>query len=171
MDTWFKGFILGLGVLLGLAPAREAPGLDARLHRDALGVYATVEILDTPSRELRELVRSTYPVRLSLFARAGPLSVTAWREIRYTGTGYEVLVSDTGGRHGTADEAAAWAIATRFLSLHLGPTSGLAFPLEFGCRVTLELPGEDEYDPMVLWGYKPAASFREVGSLGSIPYY
>lgn len=171
MGSWFKGVILGLGVLLGLAPAREPPPMDLRIHRDGASLYASVELATLPGKELAELVLSRYALRLELSISAGPLAAAAWREISFDGREFQVRVSETGGLHRTDSEGAAWAIVSRFQRVPLGAISALGFPLTVKCKAALSLPGEDGYDPMLLWAYKASAAVLTVASLGSIPYY
>ncbi len=171
MGSWFKSVILGLGVLLGLAPAREPPAMELRLQRDSATLYAGVELAGLPGDELGALVRSSFTVRLELSARAGSLEARAWREIAFDGFSYTVTVSETGGRHRTASPEAAWAIVSRFRGLPLGTMAGQDFPLTLRCKAVLSLPGDDEYDPMLFWAYKPSAALLTVDSLGEIPYY
>jgi hypothetical protein len=49
--------------------------------------------------------------------------------------------------------------------------SSLRFPIAISCKVSLTLPDGESYDPMVVWGYKPAAAYRELDSVGLVPYY
>lgn len=171
MESWFKSLVLGLGVMLGLAPARESPPMELRPLRDSTTLYAGVELAGLPGEELGALVRSSFAVRLTATLRAGSLEATAWREIRFDGSVYTITVSETGGTHRTASAEAAWAIVSRFRRLPLGPLSGQAFPLAIKCKAVLSLPGDDEYDPMLFWAYKPSAAVLTVDSLGEIPYY
>jgi len=171
MMDWFKGLVLGIGVFLGLAEPREAPGLDFRVHRDAVTLYASVELLELPGAGLDDVVRSGFRVRLTLEARAGDRRAVAWRDVRYDGAAYYVTVSESGTTHRSADAGGAWAMASRFLRVPLGPVAGLAYPLDAEARVVLDLPDDADYDPMVLWGYRAASATRSFAGLGSIPYY
>jgi hypothetical protein len=171
MGSWFKGFVLGIAALLGLSTAGEPPPATLRPFRDATTIYASVEVLGLPGQDLERVVDASFNVRIQATVWAGNARAEAYRDISYDGLRYEVRVSETGGIHRTSDRAAAWAIASRFNKMELGPISALRFPLAMGCKVSLSLPEDPGYDPMVVWGYKSAASYRELDSVGLVPYY
>ena len=171
MGSWFKGFVLGIAALFGLSTAGEPPPATLRPFRDASTLYVSVEILDMPGQDLERVVDASFSLRIHATIWGGNAKAEAYRDIGYDGLHYEVRVSETGGTHRTTDKAAAWAIASRFNRIELGPVSALRFPLALGCKVSLSLPEDPGYDPMVVWGYKPAASYRELDSVGLVPYY
>jgi hypothetical protein len=171
MGSWFKGFVLGVATLLGLSTAGEPPPATIRPYRDAAALYASVEVEDLPGKDLGRLVDASYRVRISAVIWAGSTKAEVYRDISYDGRVYEVRVSETGGVHTTVDRAAAWAIASRFTRIELGLLSEMRFPLAAACKVRLSLPLDTSYDPMVVWGYKPAAAYRELDSVGLVPYY
>jgi hypothetical protein len=170
MSAWLKGLVLGIAAALGLSSAAEPPPLAMRLSRDGSSVYASVEIYELPGTDLERLVEASFVVRVHASLWAGRARAEAYRDIEYDGRYYEVRVSETGGVHRTEDPAAAWAIASRFTRVPLGPTASFSFPLSAGCKATLVLPEDPGYDPMVVWGYKAAADYREIDSLGHVPY-
>lgn len=171
MGIWFKGLVLGLAALLGLSKAGEPPAMSLRAYRDAATIYASFELEDLPDADLARLVDSSFVVRIRATVWAGSARAEAYRDIRQDGLGYEVRVSETGGVHRTRDSKAAWTIASRFNRIALGPVTASSFPLALGCKVYLSLPADPGYDPMVVWGYKPAAAYRELDSVGLVPYY
>jgi hypothetical protein len=171
MGSWFKGFVLGVATLLGLSTAGEPPVTTLRPYRDSAALYASVEVEGLPGQDLERLVDSSFDVRIHATIWAGNAKAEVYRDIRYDGLQYEVSVSETGGTHRTSDSAAAWAIASRFTRIELGPLSTLRFPLAAGCKISLSLPKDPGYDPMVVWGYKQAAAYRELDSVGLVPYY
>ncbi len=171
MDTWFKGFVLGIAALLGLSTAGEPPAMSLRAFRDATTIYASFELEDLPDADLARLVDASFVVRIRATVWAGTARAEAFRDIRYDGLGYEVRVSETGGVHRTRDSRAAWTIASRFNKIALGSIEAQRFPMALGCKVYLSLPSDPDYDPMVVWGYKPAAAYRELDSAGLVPYY
>jgi hypothetical protein len=171
MGSWFKGFVLGVATLLGLSTAGEPPPATLRPYRDAAALYASVELEDLPGKDLGRLVDASYRVRISAVIWAGSTKAEVFRDISFDGRRYEVRVSETGGVHTTVDHAAAWAIASRFNRIELGLLSEMRFPLAAACKVRLSLPLDTSYDPMVVWGYKPAAAYRELDSVGLVPYY
>ncbi|MCP5453603.1 MAG: hypothetical protein H7A27_06440 [Spirochaetaceae bacterium] len=170
MSSWLKALALGIAAALGLSRAAEPPPLTMRLSRDETTIYASVEVWDLPGTDLERLVEASFVVRLEATIWAGRAVAEAYRDIRYNGRYYEIRVSETGGVHRTEDPAAAWAIASRFSRVPLCPAAGLSFPLSAGCKATLSLPEDPGYDPMVVWGYKAAADYREIDSLGHVPY-
>jgi hypothetical protein len=171
MGSWFKGFAIGVAALLGLSRAAEPPAASMRAYRDADTLYASVELEDLPGDDLAKLVDSSFVVRIKALAWAGSSRAEAYRDIRFDGRRYEVRVSESGGVHRTEDARAAWAIASRFGKIAVGPLAAMRFPLAMGCKVVLTLPEDPEYDPMVVWGYKPAAAYMELDSPGLAPYY
>ncbi|MBU0928810.1 MAG: hypothetical protein KKA67_13765 [Spirochaetes bacterium] len=171
MGSWFKGFVLGVAALLGLSTAGEPPAASMRAYRDGSMLYAAVEVEGLPGSDLARLVDSSFTVRLRASMWAGDDRAEAFRDVRFNGLRYEVRFSETGGAHSTTDPKAAWAMASRFGLIALGPVSSKSFPMAMGCKVTLELPEDEGYDPMVVWGYKPAAAYNELDSLGLVPYY
>jgi hypothetical protein len=171
MGSWFKGLALGVAALLGLSKAAVAPELSLRAYRDASSLYASAEIEELAGTDLERLVEAAFLVRVHASFWAGPARAEAHRDIRFDGIRYEVRVSETGGVHRTEDAGAAWAIASRFTRIRLGDVAALRFPIAMGCKVTLRLPEDEGYDPMVVWGYKAAAAYREIDSVGLVPYY
>ena len=171
MSAWLKALTLGIAAALGLSRAAEPPPLTLRLSRDATTIYASVEVYELPGTDLERLVEASFVVRLEATIWAGRAAVEAYRDIHYTGRYYEIRVSETGGVHRTADPAAAWAIASRFSRLPLGPATAVSFPLSAGCKATISLPEDPGHDPMVVWGYRAAADYREIDSLGHVPYW
>lgn len=171
MGTWFKGFVLGIAALLGLSKAGEPPAMSLRAYRDTTSIYASFELEKLPDADLARLVDSSFTVRIQATVWAGSARTEAYRDIRHDGLGYEVRVSETGGVHRTRDSKAAWTIASRFNKIALGPVAAQRFPMALGCKVHLSLPSDPDYDPMVVWGYKPAAAYRELDSMGLVPYY
>jgi hypothetical protein len=171
MGTWFKGFVLGIAALLGLLKAGEPPAMSLRMFRDATTIYASFELDDLPDADLARLVDASFVVRIRATIWAGTARAEVFRDIRQDDRGYEVSVSETGGVHRTMDSKAAWTIASRFNKIALGPVAGQHFPVALGCKVYLSLPLDPDYDPMVVWGYKPAAAYRELDSVGLVPYY
>lgn len=171
MGTWFKGFVLGIAALLGLSKAGDPPAMSLRAYRDTTTIYASFELEDLPGDDLARLVESSFVVRIRATVWAGSARTEAFREIRQDSRGYEVRVSETGGVHRTRDRKAAWIMASRFNMIALGPVSALSFPLALGCKAFLSLPSDPDYDPMVVWGYKPAAAYRELDVVGLVPYY
>ncbi|GAB1457565.1 MAG: hypothetical protein RBT62_05175 [Spirochaetia bacterium] len=171
MGSWFKGFVLGIAALLGLSSAGEPPAMSIRAFRDATTLYASAEIHQLPGRDLESLVEASFTVRLHATIWTDQTRVDAYRDIRYTGRNYEVMLSETGGVHTTGDANAAWIMASRFNMIPLGDIRAMHFPLAIGCKVGLSLPEDASYDPMVVWGYKPCTSYRELDSVGLVPYY
>jgi len=171
VGSWFKGFVLGIAALLGLSTAGEPPATTIRPFRDAESLYVSVELEGLPDKDLERLVDASFNVRVNAAMWAGPARTEAYRDISYDGLRYEVRVSETGGVHRTDDAAAAWAIASRFGKIRLSPVASLRFPIAIGCKITLTLPDGESYDPMVVWGYKAAAAYRELDSVGLVPYY
>jgi len=145
--------------------------MSLRAYRDAVSIYASFELEDLPDADLARLVDSSFVVRIQATVWAGSIRSEVYRDIRQDGLGYEVHVSETGGVHRTRDGKAAWTIASRFNKIELGSIAALSFPLALGCKVYLSLPSDSDYDPMVVWGYKPAAAYRELDSIGLVPYY
>lgn len=171
MGAWWKGLVLGAAAALGLAPGGAPPELELRAFRDAEALYASAELLDLPGKDLARVVDSSFALRVKATFRAGRGAVEAYRDLRYDGLSYRVYVSETGTSHTTADAKAAWAIASRFSRIRLAELGALAFPLDLGCKVILLLPSDPGYDPMVVWGYKPAAAIAELDSPAYVPYY
>jgi len=171
MGTWFKGVVLGIAALLGLSKAGEPPAMSLRTYRDATTIYASFELDDLPDADLARLVDASFVVRIRATVWAGTERTEAFRDIRHDSLGYEVRVSETGGIHRTRDGKAAWTIASRFNKIALGPVAAQRFPMALGCKVFLSLPSDPDYDPMVVWAYKPAAAYRELDSVGLVPYY
>ncbi len=162
--------MLAIGVFLGVVQPRQAPPVEMWPHRDADALYLSLELDGPPGGEILKVVDSFFTLRLTLKVGAGPLRAEAWREIRFDGTQYEIRVSETGGVHRTVDAQAAWNILTRFGSLRIGRLDGLSFPLACDAQLVLSLPEDKDYDPMVLWAYRPATASRMVEGLGSLPY-
>jgi hypothetical protein len=171
MGSWFKGLALGLTAFLGLSKAAVAPELSLRAYRDAVFLYASAEMEVSAETELARLVEAAFLLRVRASFWAGQARAEAYREIRFDGLGYEIRVSETGGVHRTKDARAAWAIASRFSRIRIADLGVLRFPLAMGCKITLQLPEDEGYDPMVVWGYKAAAAYREIDSAGLVPYY
>ncbi len=171
MGSWFKGFVLGIAALLGLSSAGEAPAMSVRAFRDATTLYASAEIHDLPGQDLGRLVEASFTIRLHATFWTDKSKVELYRDIRYTGNNYEVRLSETGGVHTTLDPAAAWAMACRFNMIPIGDIRVMRFPLALGCKVSLSLPEDAAYDPMVVWGYRPCTAYRELDSVGLVPYY
>jgi len=142
-----------------------------RAYRDAERLYASVELEDLPGKDLSRLVDASFTVRLRVTVNGGVEGGEAFRDVSFDGLRYTIRVSETGGVHITSDSGAAWAIVSRFGRISLGPVAAIRFPIALGCKVVLSLPEDPDYDPMVVWGYKPAAAYRELDSLGVVPYY
>lgn len=170
MGSWWKGLVLGVATAFGLAPGGSPPDVDLRAYRDAEALYASAELREMPGRDLERLVDSSFDVRIKAVFKAGREASEAYRDIRFDGLSYNVFVSETGMTHATKDARAAWAIASRFQRIRV-TDSGAPFPMELGCKVSLALPRDPGYDPMVVWGYKPAAAIARLDSLGMVPYY
>lgn len=171
MDSWLKGLVLSIAVMLGLAEPASPPSLSMRVFRDERALYASLELDAQASADLERLINATFTVRLKAFAWAGNDTVEAYRDIRFDGRRYSVNISETGGLHGAADLRTAWLIASRFALLPLGETAGYRYPLAIGAKVSLELPDDPSHDAMVVWGYRPAAAYLELDAPGMAPYY
>jgi len=170
MATWFKGLVLAIASILGLSEGGSAPPLTLSAFRDASTLYVSAEMDGLPDRDLERLVEASYTVRFIAASWAGEFRSERYREIKYDGLQYYVYVSETGSTHVTADTQAAWALVSRFGRTPIGSAEPTRFPLAVGCKVSLSLPGTADYDPMIVWGYKPAAGYRELESIGMVPY-
>jgi len=168
--TWFKGLVLAVATILGLSQGGAPPPLSLSAYRDASMLYASVEVEQLPGRDLARLVQASYVIRLQAVSWAGGVRAENYRDIQFDGLQYTVFVSETGKSHTTDDDAAAWALASRFGHIPLGLADPARFPLAMGCKVTLSLPGITGYDPMIVWAYRPAAGYRELDSVGMVPY-
>lgn len=171
MDPWLKRLVLSIAAFLGLAEAADPPPLSLRVVRDDRALYASLELEGPASSDLAKLVEATFTLRVRAIAWAGDTAGEAYRDIRYDGRRYAVLVSETGGTHATGDFETAWLIASRFARIPLGGMTRSGFPLAVGAKVSLEFPDDPEYDAMVVWGYRAAAAYLELDALGMAPYY
>ncbi len=170
MTTWFKGLVLAIASILGLSDGGTAPALSITAFREASTLYASAELEGLPGSDLERLVEASYLIRLTAKTWAGDFRSERYREIKFDGLQYHVYVSETGSTHSTADTQAAWSLVSRFGRIPLGSADPVRFPLAIGCKVLLSIPGMAEYDPMIVWGYKPAAGYRELESIGMVPY-
>lgn len=171
MDSWLKRLVLTIAAFLGLAEAADPPPLSLRPVRDDEAIYASLELEGPASGDLARLVDATFTLRVRAIVWAGDTKGEAFRDIRYDGRRYAVLVSETGGTHAVGDFETAWLIASRFARIPLGGLAQKGFPLAVGAKVTLEFPDDPEYDAMVVWGYRPAAAYLELDAPGMAPYY
>lgn len=171
MDSWLKGVVLSIAAFLGLAEAASPPPLSLRVVRDDGALYASLELEGAAAGDLARLVDATFALRVKATAWAGDSRGEAYRDIRYDGRRYSVIVSETGSVHAASDFATAWLIASRFARLPLGGLYRASFPLAVGAKVSIEFPDDPEYDAMVVWGYRSAAAYLELDAPGMAPYY
>jgi len=170
--AWFKGFFLGIGILLGLAEPREPPQMTMLLNRNADSIYASAELPGLPGKALAELVDASYGIRIVAVLWVDPYKTTVWRIIRFDGLEYSVELSETGTIHRTSSADAAWIMAARFIGIPMGNAASLSRPLKVGGSVAIAMADEGSGDdPMVLWGYRPATVYRQLDSLDLVPYH
>lgn len=172
MSTWFKGFFLGIGILLGLAEPREPPQMTVLLHRNADSIYASAEVSGLPGKALEELVDASFGIRLVAVLWVDTYKTTVWRSISFDGLEYSVEMSETGIIHRTSSANAAWIMASRFIGIPMGTVASLSRPLKVVGSVAIAMADEGSGDdPMVLLGYRPAMVYRQLDSLDLVPYH
>lgn len=178
MGDAFRSFILGLGILLGLAEGGTAPKLEARIFRDGgyLRMYAKIE--NGISDQAKRIVNSGNTLSLVLLVRRdGKLISRSSRTIVYTpeNDSYLLAYSETSKTVSTAKAEAAYVLLSEWEDLRLEPLGPYRdIPADDHVRLSVQAiiivndaPWEDS---RVLWNYKCPERVFVIRSLAEVPY-
>ena len=171
MGAFIRRAILSIAVLLGIADPAEPPILATQLHRTDSAVYAEAELREFPGEALVDLVKSGNRLTIALSVRTPARETVVRKTLAFDGSTYSIRDETTGDRRTTKSEAAAFILAGVFDGIVIpGLDPQGAFPVTLFCECWLELPDDPSYDPMILWGYRPAIAEVEIESIGEIPF-
>lgn len=170
MGAFIRRAVLGIAVLLGFADPAEPPILDLRLHRTEDGIVAEAELIGFPGESLAELVKAGNDLAVILSLRTPNAETDTRTHLSFDGNQYHIR-GEGGGARTTESETAAFILAGLFDGVPVpGVNAASDFPvtLFLECRITL--PADPSYDPMILWGYKPAVLEHTITAMEEIPF-
>ena len=164
-----RGFLLSLGILLGIVSPQPDPELAVRLFRSSGQLCITVEIHDAVNTEVLKLIQAGNPIQLGITI-AGPIadvpqSFTHRISFDPVQLLYTVDISETAAQHKTANQLAAVDIFGRFYGLVLAPEKDISFPAMIDVQASLSTTGKVTFDPAVLWNYHTPRFHTEFSSL------
>lgn len=168
--------LLGIAVVLGLAEPAEPPVLQPQLYRLGNEVYADVELAGFPGSKLEQLIESGNAIALTVTVRSPAGESTAEKILSCDGIRFTVADSGSVEPLTTESESAAYILAGVFTGLFVpGLTAESEFPVRVVFQSRIRLVAEPDAAPpdadvMMLWGYKPALTVRELYSIREIPY-
>jgi|SRR5208282_5774015 len=164
-----QGFLLSLGILLGIVSPQPDPELAVRLFRSNGQLCITVEVRGAVNAEVLKLIQAGNPLQLRITI-AGPIGDER-QSFAHTITCdpvqrlYTIDIFETAAQHRTANQLAAIDVFGRFYGLRLAPEEDIHFPATIDIFGTLTATGPVSFDTSVLWNYRTPRFHAEFGSL------